>query len=440
MFGNSTDDEFANDIAAGATAARGASYWPLLLALLAGIIAFVVWAWQAEIEEITSGQGRVIPSGSVQIVQTLEGGIVSEISVSEGQIVEKGQALVKIDDTSFSSKLGELSKQEAALVAERYRLEAEAALADALNIPESFETENRVTVLAERGVFLSRKRQLLNELDVLENRLSQRKFELSELAAQEQKLETSLAPMQKEAELTRRMASRGVVPEIEVLRLESRLAEMVGDLQINRAAQPRVEATIQEAENLLQTTRNNYTTRARERLAKLEAELAVIQETIKAAADRVVRSQLTSPVNGVVNSLSISTIGAVVQPGSEIAEIVPINEGLLIEARIRPQDVAFISPNQKASVKLTAYDYLIYGDLEGSVTRIGADTKTDEEGEEYFEVVVRTDQDFLGAEENRLPIIPGMVASVDIQTGQNTVLSYLLKPVLRAQNEAFRER
>ncbi len=440
MFGSNTDDEFANNIAAGATAARGASYWPLLLALLAGIGAFILWAWQAEIEEITSGQGRVIPSGSVQIVQTLEGGIVREINVSEGQLVEKGQALVKIDDTSFSSKLGELSKQEAALIAERFRLEAEAALADELDFPSSFEEENRINVLAERGVFLSRKRQLMNELEVLANRLSQRKFELSELAAQEQKLETSLAPMQKEAELTRRMATRGVVPEIEVLRLESRLAEMVGDLQINRAAQPRVEATIVEAEKLIETTRNNYTTRARERLAKLEAELAVIQESIKAATDRVVRSQLNSPVNGVVNSLAISTIGAVVQPGSAIAEVVPVDEGLLIEARIRPQDVAFISPNQKASVKLTAYDYLIYGDLEGSVTRIGADTKTDEEGEEYFEVIVRTDQDFLGSPENRLPIIPGMVASVDIQTGQNTVLSYLLKPVLRAQNEAFRER
>lgn len=440
MFGSGSEEEFANSVSTDAVATSGPSFWPLILALLATIAAFIGWAWQAEIEEMTSGQGRVIPSGNVQVVQTLEGGIIREISVREGQMVEPGTPLVKIDDTGFSSRLGELRKQESALVGERYRLEAEAALATEFEVPEAFSSANRLTYLAETEVFISRRRQLLNELDVLENRLSQRKFELDELAAQEKKLETSLAPLKKEVELTKRMANRGVVPEIEVLRLDSQLAELVGDLEINRAAQPRVESTIAEARNLMETTRNNYTTRARERLAKLEAELAVIQETIKAASDRVVRAQLNSPVKGIVNSLAVSTIGAVVQPGSEIAEIVPLDEGLLIEARIRPQDVAFISPNQKASVKLTAYDYLIYGDLEGDVVRIGADTKTDEEGQEYFEVIVQTEQDFLGDDENKLPVIPGMVASVDILTGRNTVLSYLLKPVLRARSEAFRER
>ncbi|MEO0329433.1 MAG: HlyD family type I secretion periplasmic adaptor subunit [Pseudomonadota bacterium] len=438
MFGGNLDDEFVNTVTKDIQQVKGSSSWPLLLIILFGIIVFIVWAWITEIEEVTSGQGRVIPSGQLQVVQTLEGGIVRDILVSEGDLVKAGQVLIKIDDTGFSSTLGELREQENALVAERYRLRAETKLKNELEIPQEFLDQNQVSVLAQKGVFLSRKRQLSNELEVLENRLFQRQFELDELKAQEVKLVTSLAPLEKEAELTRRMVTRGVVPEIEMLRLESRLAELQGDLAINKAAQPRVLATIEEAKNLKNTTSNNYVALAQERLARLEAELAVIKESLKAASDRVSRSQLRSPVAGIINRISVTTIGAVVQPAKDIVEIVPVDEGLLVEVKIRPQDVAFIKPEEIASVKITAYDYLIYGDLKGKVSRIGADTETDQDGEEFYQVIVKTDKNHLGEVDKPLPIIPGMVASVDIKTGTNSVFSSLMKPVLRAKKEALR--
>lgn len=438
MFGGNSDDEFVNTVTKDIQQVKGSSSWPLLLIILFGIIVFIVWAWITEIEEVTSGQGRVIPSGQLQVVQTLEGGIVRDILVSEGDLVKAGQVLIKIDDTGFSSTLGELREQENALVAERYRLRAETKLKNELEIPQEFLDQNQVSVLAQKGVFLSRKRQLSNELEVLENRLFQRQFELDELKAQEVKLVTSLAPLEKEAELTRRMVTRGVVPEIEMLRLESRLAELQGDLAINKAAQPRVLATIEEAKNLKNTTSNNYVALAQERLARLEAELAVIKESLKAASDRVSRSQLRSPVAGIINRISVTTIGAVVQPAKDIVEIVPVDEGLLVEVKIRPQDVAFIKPEEIASVKITAYDYLIYGDLKGKVSRIGADTETDQDGEEFYQVIVKTDKNHLGEVDKPLPIIPGMVASVDIKTGTNSVFSSLMKPVLRAKKEALR--
>ncbi|MEM7067357.1 MAG: HlyD family type I secretion periplasmic adaptor subunit [Pseudomonadota bacterium] len=440
MFGDQTEDHFANDIASGTVAARGTSFWPILLILLGAIGLFVAWAWYSELEQVTSGEGRVIPSGQTQVIQTLEGGLVSHIYVQEGEIVEKDQALVQIDDTSFSSKLGELQQQEAALIAERFRLLAEAELQENFRIPELFRSKHASTSIAEEQVFSSRRNQLINELEVLDSRLTQKNFELRELQAQENKLVSTLAPLQKEAELTEKMVQSGVIPEVEYLRLESRLAELQGDLDVNRASQPRIQASIEEAGKLTKTTKNNYSLTARERLAKLEAELSIIQETMKAATDRVTRAELKAPVKGIVNKINVTTIGSVVQPGRDIMEIVPVDDGLMIEARIRPQDVAFIKPDEQASVKLTAYDYLIYGDLKGRVVRIGADTIADQDGEEFYQVIIRTDKNHIGKMENKFPIIPGMVATVDIKTGKNTVLSYLLKPVLRAKTESLRER
>jgi len=324
------------------------------------------------------------------------------------------------------------------LLIERERVTAEASLSEEFSVSTTLFKEHETSAVAEEQVFISRRGQLLNELQVLDTRLAQKKFELGEVIALERKLNASLEPLAKEAELTERLVRRGVVPEIDLLRLQSRLAEITGDLDINKSSQPRLEAGISEAEKLIQTTKNNYITTARERLARIEAELAVIGETMRAATDRVQRTELRAPVNGIVNKVNITTIGSVIQPGKDIMEIVPIDDGLMIEAKIRPQDVAFLKPQEKASVKLTAYDYLIYGDLKGRVFRISADTITDPEGEEFYEVIIRTDKNVLEAGGKEYPIIPGMVASVDIKTGTNSVLSYLLKPILRARAEALR--
>ncbi|MEM6635189.1 MAG: HlyD family type I secretion periplasmic adaptor subunit [Pseudomonadota bacterium] len=440
MFGSGSDEAFINDAAQANKASAGWNPWGLLLVIAAGIGAFFYWASTYEIEEVTSGTGRVIPSQQVQVVQSLEGGIVRRGFVEEGDTVDVGDALLQIDDTGFAAQLGELREREAALLAEEMRLRAEAEMRPDVDFSDALMARAPLAVAAERDVFLSRRNQLSRELAVLDDQLAQRRAALAELLAEREKLEGVIAPLSQEVTLTADLVARAVAPQVDLLRLQARLAELEGDLLIGQASEPRLAASIAEAESQAAAARSAYVLSARQRLATLQLELAVAQEALRAARDRVTRTQIVSPVRGTVNTLHATTIGAVVQPGQPLVEIVPADDSLLIEAEIRPQDVAFVRPGDTASVKITAYDYLVYGALEGEVVRLGADTIEDSEGQEFFRVVVRTGDAFLGTEDAPLPISPGMVASVDIQTGRKTVLSYLAKPLLRAQSEALRER
>ena len=440
MFGGSPDEAFLNDATAARAAATGRRPWGLLLAIAAGIALFIVWAATFEIEEVTSGQGRVIPSGRVQVVQSLEGGIVQDIAVLEGQAVAAGDPLIEIDDTGFSAALGELRARQTAYLAEEARLSAEATMAEDVVFPDGLETTAPLAVLAEREVFLSRRDQLAREIAVLEDQLRQREAALVELRAEREKLVAVTAPLSAEVELTEDLVARGIAPQVELLRLKSRLAELDGDLAIGRASEPRLQASIQEARNQIGAARSAYVLTARQNLAEVRLERAVVEEELRAASDRVSRAVLTSPVDGTVNRIHPTTLGAVVQPGAPLIEIVPTNDSLLIEVDITPRDIAFIRPGDAASVKITAYDFLVYGALDGTVLRLGADAIEDRDGQAFFRAVIQTDRTFLGTENAPLPISPGMIAGVDIQTGQRTVLSYLAKPLLRARAEALRER
>lgn len=440
MFRNNADNEFINDISGAELVDRNGTHWRLLFILLAGIGGFFAWAYFYELEEVTRGLGRVIPSSQVQVVQSFEGGIVTSIDVIEGETVEAGQVLMQLDDTNFSSKRGELLEQQAALLAEKARLEAEAGLMTDLIFPDTLTADNPLATGAEMEVFLSRRSQLDQEMTVLRNRLSQRQAELAELGALRSKIAFTLEPLDQEIALSEDLFQRGAIPQIELLRLKSRRAELAGDLIIADSSEVRIAASIREAQSEIEAARASYISSARARLARLQVELAVVQETLRAANDRVTRTAVRAPTRGTVNTVNVATIGAVVQPGAPLIEIVPIDDKLLVEVDIRPQDVAFISPGAHASVKITAYDYLVYGSLDGTVERIGADTIENAQGEQFFRIVVETDRAHLGTDDNRLEIIPGMVASVDIQTGRKSVLSYLGKPVLRASSEALRER
>ncbi|XDB00146.1 HlyD family type I secretion periplasmic adaptor subunit [Sulfitobacter sp. LCG007] len=440
MFGNRIEDEFANSLTSAGAAVRDGGPGKLLLVLALGLAAFLAWAATHEIEETAHAPGRVIPSRQVQVVQSLEGGIIREIAVQEGDIVEEGAVLMQIDDTRFSSERGELLEREAALLAEEARLLAEADMADELAFPEGLEGRNPLSTAAERQVFTSRRAQLAEEIAVLAAQLVQVKAEREELLAQRTQTEEILAPLSDEIALTEDMVARGLVPEVEFLRLKSRRAELSGAIAISRASEPRIEAAIAEVESRIEAARSAYVLSARERLARLQVELAVVQENLRAADDRVSRTTMRAPVRGTVNTITYKTLGAVVQPGAPLIEIVPMDDSLLIEADLGPRDIAFVRLGERASVKITAYDYTIYGALAGEVVRIGADTLRTEEGTEFFRVVVRTDRAYLGTDENPHPIAPGMIASVDIQTGRKTVLSYLAKPILRARAEALRER
>ncbi|MEM8631368.1 MAG: HlyD family type I secretion periplasmic adaptor subunit [Pseudomonadota bacterium] len=440
MFGSGNDDAFLNDAGRARAVEPSRGAWRLLFVIALGLGLFAFWAATYEIEEVTSGVGRVIPSQQVQVVESLEGGILRSVQVSEGDIVEAGQPLMQIDDTGFAAELGQLREREQALRAESARLEAEANLEADINFPVGLEATNPLATAAEREVFLSRRVQLERETEILRDQLAQNRAALAELRAQREKLKGVSAPLSEEITLTEDLVNRGVVPRVELLRLQSRLAELEGDIAVGIASEPRLEAQVRETENQIEAARSAYVLSARQRLAALQLELAVIEETQRAAADRVTRTQLTAPVRGTVNAVNARTIGAVVEPGEALVEIVPLDDSLLIEADIRPQDVAFLSPGDRGSVKITAYDYLVYGALDGEVVRIGADTVEDRDGQAAFKIVLRTDKTYLGTETAPLPISPGMVASVDIQTGRKTVLSYLAKPILRAQSEALRER
>ncbi|MFB9149374.1 HlyD family type I secretion periplasmic adaptor subunit [Roseovarius ramblicola] len=441
MFGPRTEEDFVNDATADRPRGRGRGPWLLLLLIAGGIAAFVAWAALYRIEEVTRGTGRVVPTSQIQVVQSLEGGIVAEIGVREGDVVRKGDVLMRIDDTSAGAERGELREREAALIAEAARAGAEAQGGETLEFPDGLADRAPGATAAEREVFLSRRAQLESELSVLRNKLSQRQSGLRELEATVTKLETQIAPLTEEIELTGGLVESGAVPRIELLRLQSRMAELEGELAVSRARLPGLSAAIDEAESQIRAARTGYVLTARERLARINGDLAVLREALRAATEKVSRTSLRAPVNGTVNTVHVTTIGAVVQPGAPLVELVPRDDQLLIEARIRPGDVAFIRPGDAASVKITAYDYLVYGALDGTVQRIGADTVEDSEGTEFFRVMVRTRESALEADDGTpLPISPGMVAQVDILTGRKTVLDYLSRPLRRAQSEALRER
>jgi adhesin transport system membrane fusion protein len=285
----------------------------------------------------------------------------------------------------------QLLTQEAGLKAEEVRLKAEVALNRTPTFPEDLRTEAATAVLAELDVLEARFAQLDNELAVLEAKLAAREADLAELLAQREKLAEVMAPLEEEAALTEDLASRGAVPRIELLQLRGRLADMRGERAVNMAREETLKAQIAEARNEIEVARAGYVLTARQRLARLQVELAVVQENLRAAEARVTRRTLKAPIRGTVNAVNVTTIGQVIEPGAPLFEIVPLDDSLLIQADVRPSDVAFIEPGERASVKISAYDYLVYGALEGEVTRIGADTVARDDGTAVFEITVRTD-------------------------------------------------
>jgi adhesin transport system membrane fusion protein len=436
---NSGDWNYANDIR-DIIQTRPPRYTTNVIRIgaLLFVVAFI-WAYFATLEEVTRGDGRVVPSRQIQVVQAPDPGIVEKIFVREGDIVEEGQALIEIDDTTFSSQLGEIRQRRWTLMARVARLRAEADQ-EPLTFPDLLTKAVPDLLKEEEAVYRDKRSNLDNELSVLKNQASQKEQEYQELLAKQSKLESVIEIMKREVEINQRLFERKVLPEIEFLRLQRQLKESEGELEITKASVLRAQAAKDEASERSRNAVSTFVSEARQQLAESRGELAVINESMKGAADRVRRTELVSPVKGVVNKLNITTIGAVVQPGADLVEIVPLEDTLLIEAQIRPKDVAFLHPGQKAQVKITAYDFSVYGGLDGNLERISADTTEDEEGNRFFRVMIRTDKNYLGSDTDPLPIIPGMVASIDILTGEKTVLDYILKPIKKVRDEALRER
>ena len=407
------------------------------------LIAFVafclLWAHFAVVDEVTRGDGKAIPSSRLQKIQNLEGGIVAELFVREGQIVEAGDPLLRLDDTRFASNVGETEADRLAL-----QLRVERLSAEVQGREPQFNAEllDKAAGQAdnELQLFASRRQQLVDEVAGLEEQLVQRQQELREFVSKQGQFRNSLNLLRQEIQMSEPLVAQGAISQVEVLRLKRSEVEARGQLEATTLAIPRAEAAIKEVERKVDETRGRFRSEALAQLNEARTELSKIQSTGKALEDRVNRTLVTSPVRGIVKQLLVNTIGGVIQPGSDLVEIVPLDEKLLVEARIRPQDIAFLHPGQEAMVKFTAYDYTIYGGLKAELEQIGADTVTDEEGNSFYAIKLRTERSHLGSEENPLLIIPGMVASVDIITGKKSVLNYLLKPIIRARAEALRER
>ncbi|WP_341502074.1 HlyD family type I secretion periplasmic adaptor subunit [Gallaecimonas sp. GXIMD4217] len=424
--------------------------------LAAVILAFVTWACFADLDEVTRGQGKVIPSKQVQIIQSVDGGVVQEIFVQEGQQVEKGQPLLRIDDTRFRSDYLQKEQELKGLQASIIRLDAELRTVnireeadwreqvqlrqESLSYPKAFLEKEGELVRRQTAEYQERIQSLANQLAILGEQVQQRSQELIELDSRIKHQQSSLDLAEKELALTRPLAEQGVVSEVELLQLSRQINDLRGELAASKTNRPRVIAARDEAIFKRREAALSFRSKVQEELRKFELQLASLREGRAGLQDRVQRTNLVAPVKGTVKTLHVNTLGAVVTAGTNVLEIVPAEDQLLVEAKISPKDIAFLRPGLPVVVRLSAYDFTIYGGLNGTLEHISADSIVDEEGNAFYLVRVKTDKPYLNRGEEELPIIPGMLTEVDIITGQKTVMEYLLKPILRARYTAMRER
>ncbi len=400
------------------------------------VVLLVIWSSVAEIDEVTRGQGRVIPSQKIQVIQSQDGGVVTEIMVHEGDLVEKGQLLISLDQTRFQSTFRENRAEYQALEVKAARLRAVAEKTDFFPAKDLLEAVPRI-VVQELALFESSRAELLAEQQIAEQQLIQREQELVEVTARKKQLAQSLKLVQRELAVTRPMIASGAVSEVELLRLEREVNQLSGEHQQSLAQGKRIEASIREAQSKLREVELEFTNEVREELADTITRINSLQETGTGLSDKVLQTAIRSPVRGTIKQLFYNTVGGVVLPGKEIVEVVPLDDTLLLEVRIRPQDIAFLVPGQKSMIKFTAYDFVIYGGMEGVVEQIGADTIKDEDGNPFYNVRIRTREPSFDEDK---PIIPGMTVEADILTGKKSILAYLMKPVLRAKQYALTER
>lgn len=411
----------------------------LLYTIAAFFVIALVWAAFTELEEVTRGEGKIIPSSQIQVIQSLEGGIVEEFLVREGETVQRDQVLLRMRNVQAKSEYAAQRKRYLSLLATLERLKAEAE-GTPLTFPEELSREAPDAVRVEGDAYDANRRESANQSNVLQQQLSQRRQEVTELRKRISDLGSIVALTREEQEMIKPAVARGAAPQIELIQIERRLAEQQSELNGLRLALPRSEAAVKEAEEKLKEQENTFRARAQRELPTIRAEMDSLKETLETYRDREERTDIRSPVYGTVKDMKITTVGGVVRPGDPILEVVPLEDTLLIEAQVRPSDIAFIRPGMKAVVKITAYDYSIYGGLEGEITDISADTIVDDKGESFYRVRVRTNETVLTYNGKAHQIIPGMTAGVDIITGKKSIMDYLLKPFIKASQTALRER
>jgi len=415
----------------------------LVAVAILAIAAFIAWASWAKLDEVARGEGRVVASGKNQLLQSLEGGIVKGIFVKTGDKVRQGDVLIRIDDTGFSSNLGEIESKQLNLLSQIARLQHETKpdMVGEPVFPDNVKQRAPAVVESELRLFRARQKSLQVQVQILKEQVAQKTLELRETRTNLVRLQANLKLALEEEALKKPLARSGVVPRTDVIRLQREIADLRGQIGVAQESVPRIEAAIREAEAKVSEQKLRFLQEAESDLGQRSADLAIVEEGIRAVQDKVNRADVRAPVDGIVNALNVNTVGGVVRTGEVLAEIVPLEDALRIEARIRPSDIAFVHPEQTALVKITAYDFSIFGGLEGRVEKISPDSAVDEKTREvYYTVTVKTLSNQLAGKNQNLSIFPGMVASVDILTGKKSVLDYLLKPINKARSEALRER
>ncbi|HRK96923.1 MAG: HlyD family type I secretion periplasmic adaptor subunit [Alphaproteobacteria bacterium] len=403
------------------------------------VIVLYIWASVSTVDEITRGSGEVVPSSHAQIVQSLEGGILDDLLIKEGDIVKKGQVLMRLSEVAFASEERSAEARVAALTLRKIRLEAESKGQEFI-IPEELKDRAKKIAANEMDLYQSRQKEYRNALDIIDNQIVSIASQIHENESQMSKNSYNSSLIKKELAITSKMVAQKAIPQIEELRLQRELSDANGAYSIARDKKAGLEAELNGAKKQKEDQADKFRTQSLGELNETEIKLADLEQSLKTIGDRVDRREIRSPVEGVVNNIAIRTVGGVVEPAMKLAEIIPVDEELKIQARILPSDVAFLKVGLPARVKLTSYDAARYGYLDGEVTRVGASSITSKDGNIYFEIEVKTSRNHLGDSSHPLPITPGMVAEVNVITGKKSILEYLMKPFLRMKDRAFTER
>ncbi|MGL4474675.1 MAG: HlyD family type I secretion periplasmic adaptor subunit [Shewanella sp.] len=438
-------------------APKGHKY--IIWAIAGFVVSFLIWASLSKLDRVTSGLGKVIPSSQIQVIQSLDGGIIQDIFVQEGNIVTKGQPLVRIDDTRFRSDYSQQEQEVDSLQANVVRLATELLSItlvevdtnwreqvkinkQALLFPQNLIESQAALIASQIQEYDSRLDNLHNQLEIQARQIQQRQQEAEEVNSKIRTMTNSFQLISRELEMTKPLAKKGIVPEVELLKLQRTVNEIQGELASMRLMLPKIKAALDEAILKRREAALVYISDTRAQLNEQQSRLSRLNQAKLGAQDKVSKAIINSPVNGTVKSVNINTLGGVIQPGVDIIEIVPSEDQLLIETQILPQDIAFLYPGLPAIVKISAYDFTRYGGLTGVVEHISADTTQDEEGNSFYIIKVRTDESSLIKKDDgtRMPIIPGMLTTVDVIIGKRSIMEYILNPILRAKENALRER
>jgi len=413
---------------------------PLARLAMAAVALFIVWANVAHLDEVAIAEGEVVPEGKVKVIQHLEGGVIRDIYVTEGQEVKEGAPLLQLDLSAVSMNREELQVRLDGLALQAARLRAELSGAAQVVFPEVEAARQPTLMRAEQRNFDARRQASRSNMTVLQDQARQKMLEVQELETRQRALAGSLRLARQRLAMSTDLMKSGLTAKMEHVQLESQVEDLEGQIESVRAGIPRAQAAATEAKSRIELEQANLVRATQSELAEAELNIARTTELLTQASDQQQRTQITSPTDGIVKNLKANTIGGVIRPGDPIMEIVPLHERLLIEAKLSPMDRGYVQAGQAATVKLSAYDYVVYGGLEGVVSLVAPDTTIGPENQPFYRVLVTTGKAYLGDEADKRTITPGMVASVEIHTGDRTVMQYLIKPVMKLKHEAFRER